>query len=246
MSKSVMITGASSGIGKALAYELAKKGYTLALTARSIEKLEEIKNDIEKQGNATKVVVRQLDVTNTDDVYAAVEEVVEQLGGLDIMVANAGVAVAGKVGRGEFESARQNIETNMIGAMATLDAATAHFLSKGSGHLVGISSVAGLRGMPRNSAYCASKAGIAMYLESVRAELHHKKIDVSVLYPGYIDTPLNDMLKSRPFLITVEKGAAVIARLIERKVKSSMVPVFPWNIVGRVLKILPTGIIAKM
>jgi short-subunit dehydrogenase len=246
MSKSVMITGASSGIGKALAYELAKKGYSLALTARSIKKLEEIRDDIAAQGNTSKIMVRQLDVTDTDDVFTAVAELTEQLGGLDIMVANAGVAVAGKVGRGEFESARQNIETNLIGAMATLDAATAHFLSKGSGHLVGISSVAGLRGMPRNSGYCASKAGIAMYLEAVRAELYRKNIDVTVLYPGYIDTPLNNMLKSRPFLISVEKGASIIARLIERKVKSKTVPVFPWNIVGRLMKILPTGIIAKM
>jgi short-subunit dehydrogenase len=227
MSKSVMITGASSGIGKALAYEMARKGYSLALTARNIEQLEEIKDDIEKLGTAPKVVVRKLDVTDTDDVYAAVDEVVEQLEGLDIMVANAGIASSGPVGRGDFEGAKRTIETNVIGAMATIDAATAHFRAQGSGHLVGISSVAALRGMPRNSAYSASKAGFAMYLEAVRAELYKKKIDVTVLYPGYIDTPLNNMVKSRPFLITVEKGASVIARLIERKVKSSTVPVFP-------------------
>ncbi len=246
MSKSVMITGASSGIGKALAYELARKGYSLALTARKIERLEEIRDDILELGNSSKVVVRKLDVTDTGDVYTAVDEMAEQLGGLDIMVANAGIAAAGPVGRGEFESAKQTIETNMIGAMATIDAATAYFLAKGSGHLVGISSVAALRGMPRSSAYCASKAGFAMYLEAVRVELYKKKIDVTVLYPGYIDTPLNNMLKSRPFLITVEKGASIIAHLIERKVKSSTVPVFPWNIVGRLMKILPTRFIAKM
>ncbi len=246
MSKSVVITGASSGIGKALAYELANNGYSLALTARSLEKLQEIKEDIEKQANSPKVIVRKLDVTNTDEVFRVVEELAEELGGFDIMIANAGIAEAGPVGRGGFEKARQTIETNVIGAMATLDAATAHFLSKGSGHLVGVSSVAALRGMPRSSAYCASKAGIAMYLESVRAELFRKKIDVTVLYPGYIDTPLNDMLKSRPFLITVEKGASIIRRLIEKKVKSSTVPVFPWNIVGRLLKVLPTSVISKM
>ncbi|MBU3916425.1 SDR family oxidoreductase, partial [bacterium] len=244
MSKSVMITGASSGIGKALAYELAKKGYSLALTARNIEQLEEIKDEIAKQGNSSNIIVRKLDVTDTDDVYAAVEELSKQLGGLDIIVANAGIAIAGSVGRGQFENTKRMIETNMIGAMATIDAATAHFLAKGSGHLVGISSVAAFRGMPRNSAYCASKAGIATYLEAIRAELYKKKIDVTVLYPGYIDTPLNNTLKSRPFLIPVEKGASIIARLIEKKVKSATVPVFPWNIVGRLMKILPTGIIA--
>jgi len=135
---------------------------------------------------------------------------------------------------------------NLLGAMATVDAAAAYFLKKGKGHIVGSSSVAAFRGMPKSSAYCASKAGFAIYLESVRAELYKKNIDVSVLYPGYIDTPLNDMLKNRPFLISVEKGAQIISRLIEKRVKSSTVPVYPWNIVGRLMKILPTGVIAKM
>ena len=76
--------------------------------------------------------------------------------------------------------------------------------------------------------------------------LFRKNIHITVLYPGFIDTPLNDMLPSRPFLINVEKGAQVIARLIEKKVKSSTVPVFPWNIVGRILKILPTRVVARM
>ncbi len=246
MAKTAMITGASSGIGEALAFHLVEKGYSLALTARNIGKLEEIKEKVAKENRSSKVVVRKLDVTDTGDVFTAVEELAGQLGGLDIMIANAGIAQAVHVGRGEFENARQTIETNVIGAMATIDAATAHFLSRGKGHLVGISSVAAFRGMPRNSAYCASKAGIAMYLEAVRAELFRKNIDVTILYPGYIDTPLNNMLKSRPFLITVEKGAEIIARLIEKRVKSSTVPVFPWNIVGRLLKILPTGAISKM
>lgn len=79
----------------------------------------------------------------------------------------------------------------------------------------------------------------------MRAELFRKNIDVTVLYPGYIDTPLNDMLPNRPFLISVEKGAAIIARLIEKRVKSSTVPVYPWNVVGRLLKILPTGVISR-
>jgi len=116
---------------------------------------------------------------------------------------------------------------NLIGAIATVDAAAAYFLDKGKGHIVGTSSVAAFRGMPRSSAYSASKAGFAIYLEAVRAELYKKNIDVTVLYPGYIDTPFNERLKSRPFLISVEKGAGIIVRLIEKKVKSSTVPVYP-------------------
>ena len=120
-----------------------------------------------------------------------------------------------------------------------------YFLEKGHGHIVGTSSVAAFRGMPRMASYGASKAGFALYLESLRAEVDRKNIHVTVLNPGYIDTPLNDMLKNRPFLISAEKGAAMIADMIERKVKSSTVPVWPWCILGRMLKLLPASVVAK-
>ncbi len=246
MSKSIMITGASSGIGKALAYEMAKRGYSIGLTGRQVDELKAIRADIEKKYAPAAISVRGLDVTDYDDVYRAVDEVAADLGGLDIVYANAGVGLGEKVGHGDFKKIRQTIEVNLIGAMATIDAGVAYFLKKGSGHVVGVSSVAAFRGMPKSSAYCASKAGIAIYLEAVRAEMYHKNIDVTVLYPGYIDTPLNSMLPKRPFLIPVEKGAAIIAGLIEKKVKSSTVPAYPWSVVGRLLKILPTGVIARM
>lgn len=246
MSKSIMITGAASGIGKALAYEMAKKGYSIGLTGRKVDELEAIRADIAKKYSPPVIAVRRLDVTDYDDVYRAVDEVGAELDGLGIVYANAGVGLGEKVGRGDFKKIRQTIEVNLIGAIATIDAAVAYFLKRDGGHVVGVSSVAAFRGMPRSSAYSASKAGVAIYLEAVRAEMYRKNIDVTVLYPGYIDTPLNNMLPSRPFLIPVEKGAAIIARLIEKKVKSSTVPVYPWNVVGRLLKILPTGIIARM
>ena len=246
MASSILITGASSGIGKALAFELAQKGYSLALASREADQLSQVRDEIIAAHNPPAVAIRPLDVTAYDDVYKAVNELAEELGGMDIVFANAGIGLGEKVGRGDFEKARKTIEVNLIGAIATVDAAAAYFLDKGKGHIVGTSSVAAFRGMPNSSAYCASKAGFAIYLEAVRAELFKKNIDVTVLYPGYIDTPLNNMLKNRPFLISVEKGAAIIARLIEKKVKSSTVPVYPWTIVGRLMKILPTGVISKM
>jgi short-subunit dehydrogenase len=164
---------------------------------------------------------------------------------LDILFANAGIGLGEKVGRGRFDQARQTIETNLIGAIATVDAAVAYFLQQGHGHIVGVSSVTAFLGLPRMASYGASKAGFSLYLKSLRAEVYRKNIHVTVLNPGYIDTPLNDMLKSRPFLISSEKGAAMIAGMIERRVKSSTVPVWPWCILGRVLQWLPTGIIAK-
>jgi short-subunit dehydrogenase len=245
MPSSILITGASSGIGKALAFELAKRGYSLALAARSKDRLEGIRKDILSAHKPPAVVVRPLDVTQYDDLFCAVDEIVEQLNGLDIVFANAGIGLGERVGRGDFEKAKATVEVNLIGAIATVDAAAAHFLKRGKGHIVGTSSVAAFRGLPRNSAYSASKAGFAVYLETARVELLRKNIHVTVLYPGYIDTPLNQMLKRRPFLISPEKGAAIMADLIEKKAKSSTVPVFPWNIIGRVMKIMPAALMAR-
>ena len=246
MAKTILITGASSGIGKALAYEMAERGYSVGLTGRNIDLLEKVRGEIKNKFPSINVEARKLDVTDYKSVPVVINELVNALGGIDIFFANAGVAFSGKVGRGNFEKDRMNVETNLIGAMATVDAAVEYFLKKGEGHVVGTSSIVAYRGMPSNASYCASKAGFTTYLEALRTEVMRKNIDVTVLHPGYIDTPLNNMVKNRPFLITVEKGAKIIAKMIEKKVKSSPVPRFPWNIVGFVFKILPARIMAKM
>ncbi len=246
MAKSILITGATSGIGQALTFELGKRGYSLALAARRVEKLEKMQDELRGLYPSQKIEIRELDVKDYEKVPLVLQELADAVEGLDIVFANAGVANSGKVGQGDFKKAIESIEINLTGAMATVDAAVAYFLKKGRGHIVGTSSVAAFRGMTGNSAYCASKAGFAVYLEALRTEVYKKNIDVTVLYPGYIDTPLNNMMPNRPFLIPVEKGAAIVANMIEKKVKSKTVPVFPWNIIGPLLKILPTRVIAKM
>jgi short-subunit dehydrogenase len=246
MPKKILITGASSGIGRALAYELAGRGYDLALTARRLETLEEIRDDLQtSHPSSARIVIHALDVAACDTVPVVIASCIDELGGLDILVANAGICPAEKVGKGRFDEARRTIETNLIGAMATVDAAVAYFLEQGHGHIVGVASVTAFLGMPRMASYGASKAGLALYLESLRAEVHHKNIQVTVLNPGYIDTPLTDMLKRRPFLISAEKGAALMAGMIERKVKSSTVPVWPWCILERILRMLPASVVSK-
>jgi NAD(P)-dependent dehydrogenase (short-subunit alcohol dehydrogenase family) len=190
-------------------------------------------------------VVHPLDVVAYDSVPGVLSACAEGLGGLDILFANAGIGLGEKVGKGRFAEARRTIETNLLGAMATVDAAVAYFLAQGHGHIVGVCSVTAFLGLPRMSSYGAAKAGFSLYLKSLRAEVHRKNIHVTVLNPGYIDTPLNDMLKSRPFLVSAEKGAAMIAGMIERKVKYSTVPVWPWCILGPLLRWLPTRVIAR-
>lgn len=244
--KRIMITGASDGIGKALANEMAARSYDLALCARSQDKLEALQGDLKAAHPSSKVEIAALDVQQTDTVEAVVSGLAEKLGGLDIVVANAGIAYAGKLGKSPLDQHLNVINTNVNGAIATLDAGLKVFRKQGYGHLVAISSVAASRGFPRNAAYCGSKAALSTIMESLRAETYSENIDVTVLNPGYIDTELNRSIANRPFLINVEKGATIMAELIERKVSRSTVPVYPWKLLTPILKRLPTKIIAGM
>jgi short-subunit dehydrogenase len=245
VAKTVFITGASSGIGRALALELADRGYDLFLTARRLEALEQVRSDIAARDPARRVEVRPLDVTDDADVSAAIAEAAEKLGRVDIVVANAGVGNSGRVGEGSMERGRLIVETNLIGAMATIDAAVALFRRQGGGQVVGVGSVAGVRGLPGSASYSASKAGIAAYLESVRAETHKEPITVTTILPGYIDTAINQNMTSRPFLIDVEKGARITADLIERGAGSATVPRLPWTVIVPLLRVLPTSLLAR-
>lgn len=240
-----MITGASSGIGRALAVELAGRGYDLFLAARRLDELERLQAEIATADPARRVEIRRLDVTDDADVAAAISEAAERLGRCDVVIANAGLGSTGPVGEGRIKRDRQVIETNLIGAMATIDAAVALFRRQGGGQIVGISSVAGARGLPGSGSYSASKAGLATYLDSVRAETHREPITVTTIAPGYIDTPINQDVKSRPFLLGVEKGARITADLIERGVGHATVPRFPWTVVAPLLRVLPTSLLVR-
>ena len=245
MAKTAFITGASSGIGRALALELAGRGYDLFLAARRLDELERLRDEIAAADPSRRVEVRQLDVTDDADVAAAIAEAAERLGRCDIVVANAGLGSSGPVGEGRMAQDRRVIETNLIGAMATVDAAVAQFRRQGGGQVVGIASVAGVRGLPGSGSYSASKAGLAVYLDSVRAETHREPIKVTTIAPGYIDTPINRDVKSRPFLIDVQKGARITADLIERGAGYSTVPRLPWTVVAPLLRVIPTSWLAR-
>ncbi len=246
MSRSVMITGASSGIGAALAYELAARGHDLALCARRLDKLEALRTAIRQHHAEVRVEIQALDVTRYDRVLPVLEGLAAILGGLDTVVVNAGIGLGEKIGKGQFDKCRRTLETNLLGAVATADAAIGHFMTRGQGHLVGISSIMAFRGLPRNAAYSASKVGLATYLQAVRPYVRRKGIDVTLFYPGFIDTPLNDILPHRPFLISAENGARIMADLMARKVKAATVPAWPWALVKWILRLVPDRFIASL
>ena len=246
MRKTILITGASNGIGQQLAHEFAARGYNLALAARTVSKLETLQQQLTATHPDIQVEIAGLDVTQLDSVAPVVEQFAATFGSLDIVVANAGIGDGGgPIGSGGFAKDAMLIQTNVLGAMATIDAAVAIFKRQQHGQIVAISSVAAARGLPGAGSYSASKAAIAVYADAARAELHGSGIKVTTLYPGFIDTDINNQMKSRPFLVSLEQGAKQIAKLIERGVQESAVPKLPWGAAMSVMRHLPTSAVAK-
>ncbi|MBL4838053.1 MAG: SDR family oxidoreductase [Kordiimonadaceae bacterium] len=241
--KKVFITGGSSGLGRQMAIEFTSRGYDVALAARRLEALQALKDELALI-NDTNVLIYTLDVTDFDSVEPTIFQIAEDMGGLDIVVANSGIGKATTVGVKDFSITRATIETNVIGAMATIDAAVKIFLKQGFGQVVGISSVAGFRGFPHTGAYAASKAALTVYLQSLRAELWTKGITVTDLAPGYIMSEMTDDGYKRPFLISLEKGGRILVNLIEKKVAFSTVPRWPWVVVSKVLRLIPASMLA--
>lgn len=243
MARSIFITGASSGLGEAMAVEFARRGYAIAIAARRVERIEALADRLRAEGAAAVLCVA-LDVTDFGSIDAALERAAREFGRLDVVVANAGVGYSLPVGRGKFEQVRQTIDTDLTGAIATLEFALPRLRAQGGGQLVAITSVAGSRGMPFMGAYSAAKAGLHRYVQALRAEVMHEPIVVTELAPGYIDTDMNRGVKSRPFVIPLEKGGAILARMIERGVGHRYVPVWPWTIVAPLMRLLPARFLA--
>jgi len=238
----VVITGASSGIGRALAVEMARRGHALGLTARRMALLEQFRDELHAaHGKKLRVELATLDVCQSASVGPTLHELFARLGGIDTIVVNAGANDITHIGGGDLEKELNLIQTNLVGAIATINAATEHFLKRGKGHIVGISSLASLQPVATQAAYCASKAGFSMYLDSARVDLRRKGIAVTDILPGYIKTDIvaGVDIGQLPFAIPVEQAAREMARLIEKRVKSGVVPAFPWKLVRPFMGHLP-------
>jgi short-subunit dehydrogenase len=238
----IVITGASSGIGRALALEMAGRGWVLGLTARRMPLLEQVRDEIRaRYGAQTRIELATLDVCACDSVGPALHDLFARLGGIDTIVVNAGANDITNIGQGQLNKQLNLIQTNIAGAIATIDAAVEHFTGRGTGHIVGISSLAGLQPVATQAAYCASKAGFSMYLKAARIELKRKGITVTDILPGYIATDIVEGvdISKLPFAIPVERAAREMATLITKRAKSGIVPAFPWKLLRPLLGRLP-------
>ena len=243
MTRTVLITGASAGLGAEMARQLAELGYDLALCARRLDRLQELKDEILARHPDRRVEIRELDVNDHDQVFEVFHGFHAELGHLDRVVVNAGLGKGAPIGTGKFYANKETAQTNFIGALAQTEAAVEIFREQGTGHLVMVSSVSALRGMPRNiTAYAATKAGVANLAEGVRAELYGTPIKVTVLYPGYIESEMSVRSAKTPLMVGTADGVRSMVRAIEKEKASARVPEWPWVPLGAALKTLPLPI----
>jgi short-subunit dehydrogenase len=236
--KVVFLTGASSGIGEALAIDLAKRGATLGLVARRREMLEDLADRCRKAGGQARVF--PLDVTDESAVYEAAEEIRSEFGRIDVLIANAGISGNDEETKTYTPRAvRQVIDTNLMGAVNAIHAVVPQMVERGSGQLVAISSLAGFRGLPRSAAYSASKAAMTAFFESVRLDVAPKGVAVTIIQPGFIKTPLTaGRANKMPFIMELEDSIPHFINAIEKRKKFAA---FPWQLatVVRAGKFMP-------
>ncbi|WP_372825154.1 SDR family oxidoreductase [Polaromonas sp.] len=241
MSRLVFITGASSGIGQALALRFFQAGYRLALVARRTEAVQSWALSHRLDPEIYKIY--GTDVSAVDSIVAAGRACMADQGLPDVVIANAGISIGMDTAvRDDLDVMAQTLATNNIGLAATFHPFVEAMVLRGSGALVGIGSVAGIRGLPGHAAYCASKAAVIAYCESLRGELRPGGVKVVTLCPGYIDTPLTQKNRyAMPFLMQPEAFADKAFAAIEA---GSSYRVIPWQmgVVAKLLRLLPNAL----
>lgn len=236
----VFITGASSGIGQALALRYYRAGWRLALVARRGYL---IKSWAQEAGiNPASYTVYSCDVSRPQDIIVAARECIARQGLPDVVIANAGISIGvDSRERTDLDVMARIFATNNLGLAATFHPFIAPMVRRGSGRLVGIGSVAGIRGLPGHGGYCASKAAVISYCESLRGELRASGVRVVTLCPGYVDTPLTQQNRyAMPFLLSAEAFAARAYRAIAA---GASYRVIPWQMaaVAKLLRLLPNA-----
>jgi len=224
--KVAVLTGASSGIGRALAKELMHEGYRLGLVARRGDELQKLTAEIRTSGGTAEFEVA--DVSNRESTLAAIHKLAERLGPVDLLIANAGMGahthLEPPMNTAENE---QMFCVNFFGVMYAIEAVLPSMLHRGSGHLAAVSSLAAYKGLPGSAGYCASKAAVKTYMEALRIQLRSRGIHVTTIFPGFVRTPMTELHPFKmPFLMEADEAARRIARALRRKKKEFH---FPWQ-----------------
>lgn len=251
--KAAIVVGASSGIGAALARALAKSDYTLALIARRQDHLDQLCDEINTAtGNRSDLPVArayQHDVREYDQASELFSQILTDFGStaqLSLVIYNAGVLPRSANGTWTFNEERDMLETNLLGAVRWLDLAADALAKSGRGTIVGVSSVAGDRGRNGNSAYQASKAGLSVYLESLRYRLRRQGVRVVTIKPGYVATSMIAGMKlPKPLVTSAETVAARIVRASEHGAGEVYIPRY-WGTLMWVMRHLPSAVMARL
>ncbi len=245
MSELVFITGASSGIGQALALRYYRDGARLALVARRTDEV--ARWAAEQQLDAARFAIYGADVADSEAIARAGRDCIARQGLPDVVIANAGISVGMDTAQfDDLDVMRRTFATNNVGLAATLHPFVDAMCRRGSGTLVGVASVAAIRGLPGHGAYCASKSAVVAYCESLRGECRSFGVRVVTLLPGYIDTPLTRGNRySMPFLMPVDDFAAQAVRAIRAQVSYRVIP-WQMGVLAKILRLLPNSLYDRL
>ena len=241
----VVITGASSGIGRALAIELGARGHLLGLIARRERELRETVELVAARGGTA--IAATADVGDRPALRDAFQTLESANGPTRVLVANAGFGAPTRLNPLNIEDVERTFRVNVMGVVYSIEAVLPGMLQAGDGQLVAISSLAALKGLPGESAYCASKAAVNAYMEGLRIELRSRGVAVTTVLPGFVDTAITPMdAAATPFMISAETAARKIARVIDRR-KSGVVA-FPGRMAAltTLLARLPDSVVARV
>ena len=239
-----LVTGASSGIGRALAVRLAREGYSVGLAARREEVLQSVKEEIEAGGGRARVLV--CDVTDQEAVQRAAWSCRESLGPVDLLVANAGLSEGTEVRRLVASHVERLMRINFLGAVFAVEAVLPGMLERGRGHLCCVSSLAGFGGLPKTAAYGASKAALRVFFEGLRLDLKDDAVDVTVVSPGYIRaSDTSQYVQKRPFLVELDDAVERIYGAIAERRPSLVFPA-PLSSAVWVGQALPRGLYDRL
>jgi NAD(P)-dependent dehydrogenase (short-subunit alcohol dehydrogenase family) len=240
-----IVIGASSGIGAALARRLAREGCRLALVARREGALSALAREIGGVAEPPRTLFYPHDVARAAEIPALFQRICRDLGGLDLVIYSAGVMPRLAANEYTFEKDRQIIEVNVLGAMAWLNEAAQRFARAEGGTIVGISSVSGDRGRRGQPAYCASKAALDAYLESLRNRLRVLGVAVVTIKPGPVDTPMTEGLERRPLLISADEAARAILEAARHGAGTAYVP-GTWRPIMFALRQIPSFVFSRL